>query len=333
VLGRFDGLHVGYDLSPKVHLNAVTGFPVDLSNKDEIQTETVFFGLNTEFEDVIKNLDLIPYATVQQSEGLLDRAAIGGEVRFFDRRGNIFNLTDYDVSYQSLNIFLLHGQLNLSRTSSLYFNLDYRNSPLIFTRNALINQTGVTRLEQLEEDFTEDEIRQQAEDRTGKSSIVTLGGSHSFTEDVQLSGDLTWTQQEYSTQTVSSSPGLAATEDSLLYNLRMTTTGIIGVRDITIFGFGYTDAETYDNTAFTFQNRAPFGTGWQFGSRLRVDLRSDTNGQELQRLRPSVTLNYRWKRSLNIDAEVGVEVSDYSGETNNQDTKRTFGNIGYRWMF
>ncbi len=343
VLGRFDGMQLGLDIVPKVRVNMATGFPVDLNRKDSIATETSFLGFNVEFDDWIKNLDVIPFIMAQQSEGLLDRLAIGEEIRYFSPKGSFFNLLDYDASYGSLNIFLLHGQLNFGTNSSVHFNLDYRNSPVLTTRNALIsNINPVTNqpyldLESLQEDFTEDEIRAEAEERTGKSTIATFGVNYSFSEAIQLSNDFTWTNTAYSDAQIAdmlaNSPDALVSEDSIQWNGRLTTNGLLWPREISILSLGYTAAESYDNTSFSIQNRAPFGEGWSIDSRLRLDLRSQTSGEELTRIRPSAKLTYSWKRKLTFEIEAGIEFSRYGGTTNNQDTDRTFGSAGYRWMF
>lgn len=352
VLGRFDGALFGIDIVPKIRVNVVGGFPVDLNDKGSINSDTQFFTTNVQFDDLIKNLDVIPYVSVQYAEGLLDRFAIGEEIRYFNPKGNFFNLLDYDASYGSLNILLFHGQFNFSKDHSINFNLDYRNNPLIFTRNAIISNQRFSSLEEaVNLGISEDQLREEAILRTGKSAIFTLGVTNQFTEKVQWSNDITYTNQVYSDAIVNPEllppdptqpdppivPGqeseIEQVEDAISLNSRLTTMGIIGEREITIFSVGTTAATSYDDVNLGFQNRAPFGEGWAVDSRFRIDLRTDVNGQELRRFRPSLKLNYSWKRAFNVEAELGVEISKYGGTTNNQDTTRSFGSIGYRWNF
>lgn len=333
VLGRFDGLHLAYDWRPQTHFNTVFGFPVNLNDKDSIDFPTSFVTFNVEFEEVLKGLDLVPYISVQQSEGVLDRLAIGEEIRYFSPRGSLFNLLDYEASYGQLNIFLLHGQLNLSKDAIVHVNLDYRNTPLIGTRNALINEPEFANLEALQQVYSEDEIRVLAEDKTGKSTIATFGGSYSFTEQIQLSGDVSWARQEYSVDSIIDSPTLAPEEDALSVMLRLTAAGLLWGRDMYILGAAVTTADTYDNTNWLFQTRAPFGEGWAVDGILRLDVREDLKGETLSRTRPSLKLSYNWKRKVTLEVEGGVEISQYSGNTLNQDSNRTFGTVGYRWNF
>lgn len=352
VLGRFDGALFGVDIVPKIRVSFIGGFPVDLNDKGSVNSDTQFFTTNVQFDDLIKNLDVIPYVSVQYSEGLLDRFAIGEEIRYFNPKGNFFNLLDYDASYGSLNILLFHGQFNFSKDHSINFNLDYRNNPLIFTRNAIIGNQRFSSLEEaVNLGISEDQLREEAILRTGKSAIFTLGVTNQFTEKVQWSNDITYTNQVYSDAIVNPEllppdptqpdppivPGqeseIEQVEDAISLNSRLTTMGIIGEREITIFSVGTTAATSYDDVNLGFQNRAPFGEGWAVDSRFRVDLRTDVNGQELRRFRPSLKLNYSWKRAFNVEAELGVEISKYGGTTNNQDTTRSFGSMGYRWNF
>lgn len=359
VLGRFDGALFGMDVVPKIRLNVIGGFPVDLNDKGRVNGDTQFIATNVQFDDLIKNLDVIPYASVQYSEDLLDRFAIGEEIRYFNPRGNFFNLIDYDVSYGSLNIFLVHGQYNINKDHSAHFNVDYRNSPLIFTKNAIIGNQNFTTLKEGLLQFSEDQLREEALRRTGKSTILTIGLTNQFSDKIQLSNDVSYTNQVYSDAIVNpeqlpvdptqpdpppdagQEPEIRQIEDAISINSRLTTMGILGEREITIFSIGYTSATSYDDFNLGFQNRAPFGEGWAVDSRIRADIRKDirtdlfneAEERTLLRVRPSLKLNYSWKRTFNIETEIGVEISRYSDSTKNPDTDRTFGSIGYRWNF
>lgn len=333
-LGRFDGLLAGVDILPKLRVNGAVGFPVDLSNKDSIDFDTVFVAGNVQFKDVLPNIDIIPYGSYQSVEaGITDRAAIGEEVRFFHPKGNLFQLLDYDVIYNALNVFFVQGQWNLLESTSLYSSFDYRASPLLTTRNALINRTGVTTLTQLLETVSEAEVRASAKKQTGSALAAVFGANYMFSEKIQVSGDFNWASQTYSDGTLESSPTLKATEDAYTYTARLTTSGIVADAEITIFAFAFADAATSNDTSFTVQNRAPFGEGWRIDSELRLNWRSDTTGQNLARLRPALKLVYDWKRLLNLEAEIGTEISTYSGNTTNEDGARIFGSLGYRLTF
>lgn len=333
-LGRFDGLLAGVDVLPKLRVNGAVGFPVDLSNKDSIDFNTLFGALNLQFKDVFPNVDIIPYGSYQSVEaGITDRVALGEEIRFFHPKGNLFQLLDYDVMHGSLNVFFVQGQWSLLDSTSLYSSLDYRASPLLTTRNALINRTGVTSLSQLLETETEAEMRALAKKQTGSATAAVVGANYMHSEKIQLSGDFNWASQTYSDGTLESSPTLKATEDAYTYTARLTTSGIVADAEITIFAFAFAQAATSNDTSLTIQNRAPFGEGWRIDSELRLNWRSDITGQDLTRLRPALKLVYDWKRLLNLEAEIGTEISSYSGNTSNEDGARIFGSLGYRLTF
>lgn len=341
-LGRFDGLMGGYDLKPKFRINSAFGFPVDLSRKDTIDFGTKMYVANLQFKDVFPQLDFIPFASVQTVDsGELDRAAIGEEVRFFNQRGTFFHVLDYDTLYQALNLIYFQGQLNLNQDSALYSSIDYRASPFYSLRSALYHPdsltAGTTTFETLWDRVSVDEARRLAAEQTGYATSVVLGVNHSVSEKLQLSGDVTWANQAYSTAQLNSSETLPESENTMTYSARVTTIGIITRAEITIFSLTYTNSLQFNETQFLFQNRAPFLEGWRFDSEFRSNFRSDALGNEQRRLRPAIKLVYDWRGKWSVEAEVGGEITNYNSvETNpnalEQDT-RYFGSIGYRVTF
>lgn len=338
-LGRFDGLLGGYDVLPKLRINAAVGFPVDLSNKDSIDYRTVMGVLNAQFKDVLPQLDLIPFMSYQTvASGVLDRFAVGEEIRYFNPRGTVFQVLDYDTLFGKLNLFYLQGQLNFGQETTLYASFDYRASPFYSIRSALFNTTvretdRIFSLDDLFLKYSEPEARDLAALQTGSAMSAVLGASHSLTEKVQVSGDFTWASQAYSDGQLTESPTLPASEDAFSITGRVTTTGIIATSEITILSLSYNSASTSDESSFIFQNRAPFGEGWRIDSEFRTSFRADVTGQDLMRLRPALKLVYDWKRTWSVEAEFGAEFNKYSGAATNSDSTRYFGSVGYRVNF
>lgn len=338
-LGRFDGLLGGYDVLPKLRVNAAVGFPVDLSNKDSIDFGTVMGALNAQFKDVLPQLDLIPFMSYQTvNSGVLDRFAVGEEIRYFNPRGTLFQVLDYDTLFGKLNLFYLQGQLNFGQETTVYASFDYRASPFYSIRSALYNDTVRTAnqiftLEDLFANYSEPEARDIAALQTGSATSAVLGASHSLNEKIQVSGDFTWASQAYSEGQLTESPTLPASEDAFTITGRVTTTGIIATSEITILSLSYNSASTSDESSFIFQNRAPFGEGWRIDSEFRTSFRADTSGQDLTRFRPAMKLVYDWKRTWSVEAEFGAEFNSYGGEATQSDTTRYFGSIGYRVNF
>ena len=366
-LGRFDGVMAGYDLMPKLRINGAIGFPVDLSRKDTIDFDTKMYVANMQFKDVLPQVDFIPFVSIQTVDnGELDRAAVGEEIRFFNQRGTVFHVLDYDTLYQELNLFYVQGQLNLTTQSAIYSTFDYRASPFYSLRSALYNpfatgnascgfvQGESIGLSDLKECYSIEDIRDYAADQTGYATSFVVGVNHSFSEKLQVSGDVTWANLAYSPAQIDASildptdpasePTLPESEDTFTYGGRITTTGILSRAEITIFSLTYTDSKQYNETQFLIQNRAPFFDGWRVDTEFRANFRTsfltnsaETEVQDLRRLRPAIKLVYDWRGKWSVEAEVGGEWSRYDSNVEDAaplaDETRYFGTVGYRLNF
>ena len=191
VLGRFDGLLLGFPLGNKFSVSAVAGYPVE-SSRDNVETDRYFYGLTLAADGFARGWDANIFAIEQRLEGFTDRRAIGGELRYFDPNLSFFSLVDYDIHYNELNIWQFLGNWILPDKTTVNLTLDYRNSPILTTSNALTGQ-GVDSLDDLQDNFSDSEIYDLARDRTTASKLATLGVSRPLHEKLQISGDVTVT--------------------------------------------------------------------------------------------------------------------------------------------
>ncbi len=336
-LGRFDGLTFTYPTSELVTLNAVWGHPVDLNDKGSVQNDISFLGVSANIVPSGSNWNYNAFLIQQEREGLLDRRAVGGEVRYFSPDKSLFTLVDYDTSYSELNIFLTQGNWNLSDRTSLYATLDYRLSPLLTTGNAIINQTiaglPVTTLSELQGLYTEDEIRQFALDRSAPTSTITLGGSHRVREDLQINLDLTATRTD-ATPASGTSPATEATDTEYYYSLQFVANDYWTAGDTAIFGLRYGDATTSNQFSFNIDVRRPLSSQWRLNSRLLLDYRAQSNTEDTTlRIKPSVRAEYRGWKSGQLEFEMGLDwLREDDGTTTNDTTGYNF-LMGYRWDF
>ncbi len=164
LLGTFDGLYAGYQLRPRLRLNAHVGYPVE-STRSGPSTDRRFYALSADIGTFAGGWDLSTYAVSQEYFGMTDRQAVGTEVRYFRPGLTFVGLVDYDIHYQDLNDVLLLGTIALPARWTASVNLDHRRSPTLSSRNALVGQP-VTRFDQLFGLYTTAEIEQLARDRT-----------------------------------------------------------------------------------------------------------------------------------------------------------------------
>jgi len=68
--------------------------------------------------------------------GVVDRRAVGTELRYATNGMNAFGLLDYDVSYNVLNVAMLNGSWVTEGTTYTLL-ADHRKTPYLQTSNAL----------------------------------------------------------------------------------------------------------------------------------------------------------------------------------------------------
>jgi tetratricopeptide (TPR) repeat protein len=107
VLGRFDGASLGYGLLPKWRVNVVAGEPVELINP--ISSTRQFWGASLDMGTFAEHWNSSVYYINQTVDGIIDRQAVGSELRYYAPTRSLLTLVDYDVSYSALNIALLQG--------------------------------------------------------------------------------------------------------------------------------------------------------------------------------------------------------------------------------
>jgi tetratricopeptide (TPR) repeat protein len=334
VLGRFDGLFAQAELANTLQLDVVTGYLVEFTEKNTVQTQRPFWSVAAELGPYWDYLEAMPYYARQDADGMLDREAAGWELRFFHPRGNVFNLVDYDLSYDELNIVLLRGQYSFLESSSVYGYYDARKSPPIATTNALIAEADADSLKDLQALYTREEIRDLARKRTGESTTATLGASHTLSPRVQLSGDITVSEQKSPVEPIADGEPFTTQDDrQTYYALQVVTSRLVNERDTLLFGLRYTQADSYDSGSITLAHRLPFGARWRFDARLRYDRRDNDDGDELTKTMPNVRVEYRPTRTIETQLELGAEMWDYGGASTEPSYTRRLINVGFRWLF
>lgn len=331
VLGRFDGLLLGYRVRPAWKLNLVSGFPVEFSDSNSINRERPFFGASVDIGPVAEHLDLQIFGIHQRIDGIEDRSAVGTEFRLTHSTGHLFGLVDYDVSYGSLNTALLVGSWRPRNSTTISFLLDQRSSPILTTSNALQGQS-VDRMDALLDLYTEDEARELAEDRSATSRTATVGAMHEITPRLMAGLEFTATHLS-STPASGGVEGGPGTGTEYAYAAHLTRTDWLLDGDYLALSLRYLDGDVADRTSLDLTGRYPITRQLRIAPRLRGELRNRDEGNDEFRFRPSLRIDYRWRRRFILEAEVGAEwIRDRDGD-DDQEESRYFTTVGYRCDF
>jgi tetratricopeptide (TPR) repeat protein len=329
VLGRFDGLQLGYGLAPRTRLNVVAGAPVEQGFT--IDSTRRFVGAGTELGPFDQRWTGNVYFLQQTVDSIPDRQVVGTELRYFSQQGFFSTLVDYDTLFRHLNIGTLQGNWTAPWKTTYNVLLDYRMSPALQTTTAVIGES-TTSIQTLLNTYSEEELRARARALTAQTAIALAGFTHPVTPVWQLGVDLQASRVSHTdgTNNFPGSPG-----SGYVYTLtsQAIATGLFAIRDITVAAVSGVRADTYTGLANRITSRAPLGPYWILDGAVFWYGQKNDDGSTLQRISPVVRLTYTWRKSVSLELEAGVErivaKSDFAEET----TLRRFFSVGYRWDF
>lgn len=331
VLGRFDGAHLSWQMQPALRLNFMTGYPVYLPS-DSPDASRVFYAIASDFLGVLPGTDASLFYNRQEVDGIEDREAIGGEIRFLDESHSLIAMVDYDVGYSALNSFMALGNWTLENGVNLSATVDYRHSPFLTTENALIGQP-VSSIDDLLRNLTEEEIRQLAADRSAEMRTYGLGASAPLSERLQVSADMTVTQLD-GTPASGGVPGYPDLGTEYYYYVSLIGTSLWKEGDVSILGFRYTDGDTAKTSTLFVDTRYPLTDRLRINPRLALSLRDLAGADAEQRLaRPALRVFYRMARRWQLELDLGGEWGSRESTNGNTDTSGWYVYGGYRTDF
>lgn len=330
VLGRFDGVSLTQRLWEPATLVLTGGYIVE-STFDAPESDRPFFGIGGEFVSESGNLVLEPFFIQQYvDDDIIDRQAIGAQGQWRGDRGMMFTLIDYDLHHSVLNNFTLSGDTNL-RNTRVFASFEHRRSPYLTTRNALIGQPleSLSELELLLQDLDLDDI---AADRTAKNTTLRFGLNQTLSERWSVTADVVGS--DYS-ETEASANVLGIESNQTLYSsLQLRSTDPFGAASYSSMTLRRADSGTSTTTSLFMDNRISLGDSWRIYPRMRVDYRSiDRNGDTQWSARPSLRLDYRRGRGLQMEFEAGYDWTRREMSTRDLDITGTYVRAGYRAVF
>ncbi len=329
ILNRFDGAYLGYQVNEDLRVNVALGLPVE-SSKDSVgASDKIFFGVSAHMASLFKNVDASLFAIEQQVDDLVDRRAIGGEVRYFNNGRSIFGLIDYDVFHSKLNTLMVQSNWSLPDQSQIYANFDYRASPSIATSNAIQGQS-VDKISDLRQLFSDSEIFQLADDRTADSTVISIGANKPLTSELQISGDFTVSN----TSGTPASGGVDATTETgneYFYSAQVLKNNLLKKGDVGILSLRYSDASSSDTYTLTANSRYPISNLWRVNAKLSAAYRENKSDDDSRvSLGGRLQADYRLRKDVLLEFELGATQHKESG-ANPSTLVDYFFMSGYRW--
>jgi hypothetical protein len=332
MLGRFDGLLAGYALRPGLRLNAVAGAPVEFYN---LQNKR-FAGLNADIGPIAERWSGNVFAVEQQSEGVLDRRAVGAELRYFDARSSFFGLYDYDTSFRAVNIAMAQATYTALSGTIWTASIDHRRVPALQTTNVLIGESetlpGVAQptLRQLvEAGRSVSDLQAGSKALTPIADLLFLGFTHPVTPKLQLGADVRESRVS-GTGESGNLPETPGTGIVRFYSALAAKTGLLGANDVGIVNAGSVRGQTFRGSSLNLSHVLATER-WRTEVLLRYYHQRDNQDTVLRRSTPTLRVGYRLRASVSLETELGTETTTNEGPRQSDRVRRRFFSLGYRW--
>lgn len=360
---RFDGAWFRYTPLPQLlSVNVVGGQPRQFSLSSNYvpddprnvvaELKRYFYGVNVDIGPLGQAWSGNAYYINQMVNGVVDRRAVGTEIRYNSNGKGVYGLVDYDISYGALNIAMLNGSW-VTEGTTFTFLADHRKAPYLQTTNALFSVPGAS-LNTIHSDNAV-LLRAQAKAITATSDLFMLGVLHAVTPTWQLGGDvrlnrITGTGQSNclvilpGTSTLFLNPNattdapcslqaLPGTGNIWTYTAQAIGTNVLFGNTTFVANASYNSADTYRGQTLSLNFLSRLGQQVQFDSFVILYHQTDNNSVELYRVTPTVRLDYRFFNSWTFEATGGYEQTMSDSPTQKDMTSRQFFYLGFRWDF
>ncbi|MEY2690448.1 MAG: hypothetical protein RL375_4648 [Pseudomonadota bacterium] len=340
VLGRFDGVSGGYSFAPKWKVNLVGGVPTDKLNAT---TKRRFWSTSVDAEALTQHLGGSLYLTQQTIDGLVDRRAIGSDLRYLNGGLMVSGSLDYDVLMRSLNIATVQGNWQLADTSSWNFLYDRRSQPLLMLGNALFFSTassaGVTSIARLIADYQSagkdiDDLRSDVKAITARSTQAQLGYNTPISKNWQVGGNVQLTNvSAIDPVPVLLPDGQAATGNQWSLGGLLIGSNLYSQRDTHVFNLSYLTAATFKGYLAMYNNMSVINEAWQVEPSLQFYSQQGSDGLRLTRWKPGLRVTYRVATQVALESSFDYEISRQTGASRNENSNRMFYYLGGRYDF
>jgi len=351
---RFDGAWLRLTAVPQLlNINLVGGQPRQFNFSPNYvpddprnfvaSLDPYFYGANIDVGPLGQAWSGNAYFFNEMVNGVVDRRAVGTELRYAANGRNAFGLVDYDISYGVLNIAMLNGSW-VTEGTTFTLMADHRRVPYLQTLNALFGTPNAS--VSLINTANEAALRAQAKAVTATSDLFIAGLLHGVSKDWQLGGDVRFNRISGTsasnclvilpgTSTLFLSPNATTDAPCSLQALPGTgniwtyTAQAIGtnvpVENMTfVANASYITSQAYTGESLTLNSLARIGQPWQFDTFLILYHQTDSSNVQLYRVTPTFRLDYRFWNGFTFEASGGVERTITDSSSQRDSTWREF---------
>jgi len=341
VFGRFDGALFSWQALPWLKFDLVGGSPANSRYFLPFMNQRYFYGGALGFGPLFGGLETSIYFNEGRSQWLVDREAVGSDIRYADQNKFVFGTLDYDVRFQQLNAAVFSGSLTLPNTmTTIYGGADYRRVPFLSAWNALFYQPFSNIYDFLKaqnaQGATEAQVDQLAISQTPVYKSAMIGFSHPLTDKLTVSADATYANLSRTVPPTGLDPALASLAAGNEYYLttQLIANNIFKDGDMYIGAFHYAQQETNTQYVLDFNTRYPVINDLMLAPRLRLGY-SVFTGTDVRQytVLPSLLVDYNWNSNLTFEAELGTQWTRSVQPGIKTSDVELFGTIGFRYRF
>ena len=327
VMGRFDGLLAGYNVSSDWKINGVFGYPVEYG----ATYSRTFYGASLDYTAQMDRPGFSTYYIQQSVDGVLDRQAVGLEARYFNATSSLYGMVDYDLGFKDLNFLMLQGNWRTAGGTSFFSSFDRRRSPLLSVVSALPG-AAFQSIQSLNQQLGLAELRSNAVGQTSWSNMFSVGVTQTLTPKWQVGTDYRVVSMTGTpgTDTMPSQPGM---RNSHVISAQGIGNNLLTSNDVFVSNGSVILAPTYSGKNLGLTYTLPVGELWRFDANLNYYTQLDNQEQQQNRVSPSLKLSYRWNSNTSFEMNAGAESVTESGPLRQMTSKRQYMYGGYRYDF
>lgn len=332
VFGRYDGALLGWKFDNEVKLQAYAGSPVYRRDAKPFADKRLFYGLSADYTFPGDQWAGALYAISQDVDTIVDRRALGAELRFNNQVLSLYGAGDYDVFYGELNNAYLNANWHMREGTNIYGTIDFRRVPFLVTSNSLMGQVEDD-LQSLVDIFGEDSVYEFAVDRTATAKTASLGMSQEIVQDWQISID--GTIADYSGTPASG--GVDAIPDpgvEYYASAQLSGADVFKTSDSLSLGLRYSGSDSSNFFMADAYYRFLINEDWRISPRLRLSMRdSKTSDQKQYVVSSSLASRYKINKNWSFETELGLRWEDIVTPMNDARSIDILATAGYRFEF
>jgi hypothetical protein len=277
-------------------------------------------------------------------DGITDRKAVGGNLRYFDTKKTAIAMVDYDTQFRDLNLVTLQGTLNGESGTDYNFLFDLRKTPSLSIRSA-VNGTPSTIDTLMQNGWTQEDLIMLAKQRTAISNTAQFGVTSRIKEKWQIATDLIVTNisgmpesgtlnPDGTTGLEGYVPGSPASGNIWTISERLMGSDVFISRDLSMCSLSLTKSPMMTGKTLLLNSHMYIRESWILDATLRLYWQNDNTGSKQSVIAPMLKVGYQVKSSLTLEAEGGIESTTVTPSAlESSKINRQYFSIGFRWDF